>query len=67
MQKKGQKQGQFKRGRKNLEIDSQILFDAFNELNDKSSKLSLYVDTSKGDNELRAFSKKDEYPYELGP
>jgi hypothetical protein len=57
-----------KRGRKMLDIDTAVLFDAFGDLDpaaaSKSSKLRLYVD-QKSD-KLKLFTEKEKYPYDLG-
>lgn len=64
MQKKS---GILKRGRKKLEIDNSLLFDAFGDMESKKySKLRFYVDQENDDHKMKIFTKKEEYPYKLG-
>lgn len=56
-----------KRGRKKLEIDNSLLFDAFGEMESKKySPLKLFVDQETSDNKLKMFTAQEDYPYKLG-
>jgi hypothetical protein len=57
--------GNIKRGRKRLETDNALLFDAFGDMESGAfSKLRLYVDQES--EKVKLFASKDKYPYELG-
>ena len=59
------KESKIGRGRKRLDLDNSVLFDAFGEQQNKDRcKIKLYVDqeTSK----MKLFNENSNYPYQLG-
>lgn len=59
------KEGKIGRGRKKLDVDNSVLFDAFSEKNNEERcPLKLYIDQDTAS--MKAFSSKEKYPYKLG-
>ena len=59
------KDGKIGRGRKKLDLDNSVLFDAFCEkVIENRCRLKLYVDQDSG--ALKAITDSKAYPYELG-
>ena len=59
------KEGKIGRGRKKLDLDNSVLFDAFSEkVPGDRCRLKLYVEQDSG--ELKAITEPKAYPYDLG-
>lgn len=58
------KESKIGRGRKRLDLDNSVLFDAFGEQRSEKCSLKLYVDQETS--EMKVFQDKIQYPYELG-